>query len=93
MSWLCLDSRIGAWASLQSRPLVGRFDLEKAVAKYVAKYAFGEVPRPPYWSGYRVQPARIEFWQEKPFRLHERLVFSRADANDRKGWRTEYLYP
>lgn len=83
------DSRIGAWASAQSRPMAGRFDLEKAVAKYAAKYAIGNIPRPPYWSGYRIVPARIEFWREKPFRLHERLVFVR----DGEGWRTEVLFP
>jgi pyridoxamine 5'-phosphate oxidase len=83
------DSRIGAWASQQSRPMQGRFDLEKAVAKYAARYAIGEVPRPPYWSGYRVAPERLEFWTDKPFRLHERLIF----VPEGDGWRNEILFP
>jgi len=86
------ESRIGAWASQQSRPLASRFDLEKAVAKYAAKYAVGQIPRPPYWSGFRIVPQRIEFWQDRPFRLHDRLVFIR-DAEAAGGWRTERLFP
>ncbi|MHA1600279.1 MAG: pyridoxamine 5'-phosphate oxidase, partial [Alphaproteobacteria bacterium] len=83
------DSRIGAWASDQSRPLTSRFELEKKVAKYALKYAVGEVPRPPHWSGFRLKPRRIEFWQEGTFRLHDRLVYHR----DGDSWRTERLYP
>ena len=83
------DSRIGAWASQQSRPLESRFALEKAVAFYAAKHAIGEVPRPPYWTGYRIAPISIEFWQDRPFRLHDRLVFTRAG----EGWRKTRLYP
>ena len=83
------DSQIGAWASQQSRPLEGRFELETQVAKFAAKHAIGTVPRPDYWSGFRLTPERIEFWQDRPFRLHDRLVFHRADS----GWRTERLYP
>jgi pyridoxamine 5'-phosphate oxidase len=86
------ESRIGAWASQQSRPLESRFELEKAVAKYAAKYAVGTIPRPPYWSGFRIVPQRIEFWQDRPFRLHDRLVFIR-DADASGGWRTERLFP
>ena len=83
------DSRIGAWASKQSVPMTGRFDLEKAVAKYAAKYAIGEVPRPPFWSGYRIAAERLEFWTDKPFRLHERLIYER----DGEGWRNQILFP
>lgn len=85
------DSRIGAWASQQSRPLEGRFALEAAVAKYAAKHAVGAVPRPPYWSGFRIAPSYIEFWTDKPFRLHERVVYRRKDESD--AWATEMLYP
>ncbi|MBX3453835.1 pyridoxamine 5'-phosphate oxidase [Ferrovibrio sp.] len=84
------DSRIGAWASAQSRPLQGRFELEASVAKYAAKYAIGEVPRPPHWSGFRIAPQSIEFWADRPFRLHDRLVYSRSQDG---GWTTERLYP
>lgn len=90
------DSRIGAWASAQSRPLQGRFELEAQVAKYAAKYAIGDVPRPPHWSGFRIQPHSIEFWADRPFRLHDRLVYRRQSAGDagpRGGWATERLYP
>jgi pyridoxamine 5'-phosphate oxidase len=69
--------------------LESRFALEKAVAEYGLKYAVGEIPRPSFWSGFRVLPARIEFWRDMPFRLHERRVFHR----DGEGWRLEALYP
>ncbi|GAB5503665.1 pyridoxamine 5'-phosphate oxidase [Pyruvatibacter sp.] len=89
------DSRIGAWASQQSRPLEGRFELEKEVARYTAKHAIGEVPRPPYWSGFRIMPQQIEFWRDRPFRLHDRLVFHRQGDVTGNGWdwTTERLYP
>jgi pyridoxamine 5'-phosphate oxidase len=84
-------SRIGAWASKQSRPLESRFALEKRVAEFGLKYAVGDIPRPAFWSGFRVIPARIEFWRDMPFRLHERLVFLRDGEG--QAWRTEMLYP
>ena len=84
-------SRIGAWASRQSRPLEGRFALEKAVAEYTLKFGVGEIPRPDFWSGFRLLPARIEFWRDMPFRLHERRVFHRAPGG--AGWEMEMLYP
>ena len=83
------QSQIGAWASQQSRPLEGRFELEKRVAKFAMKYGAGKVPRPPWWSGFRIAPERIEFWREGAFRLHHRLVFERSPA----GWTTGRLYP
>jgi pyridoxamine 5'-phosphate oxidase len=82
-------SRIGAWASKQSRPLESRFALEKAIAEYTARYAIGEIPRPPYWSGFRIVPKTIEFWHDRPFRLHDRVVFTRKDG----GWEKTRLYP
>ncbi|MBW8618961.1 MAG: pyridoxamine 5'-phosphate oxidase [Hyphomicrobiales bacterium] len=85
------DSRIGAWASQQSRPLESRFALEKAVATNAAKYAIGEVPRPPHWTGFRIRPVEIEFWHDKPFRLHDRIVFRRPAPEG--GWTKARLYP
>lgn len=82
-------SRIGAWASRQSRPLEGRFALEKAVAEYTAKFAIGSIPRPPYWSGFRLVPSSIEFWHDRQFRLHDRVVFE-PDGDE---WKKTRLYP
>jgi pyridoxamine 5'-phosphate oxidase len=84
-------SQIGAWASQQSRPLDSRLAFEKAVAYYTAKYLTGPVPRPPYWRGYCLEPSVIEFWQDRPFRLHDRIVFSR-DRPDAP-WTKTRLYP
>ena len=85
------DSRIGAWASQQSRPLESRFALEKAVATYAAKYAVGHVPRPPHWTGFRIAPLAMEFWQDRPFRLHDRLQFTRSQTD--VPFTTQRLYP
>jgi pyridoxamine 5'-phosphate oxidase len=85
-------SQLGAWASKQSQPLRGRFELEARVAKYTAKFVVGPVPRPPFWSGFCVVPASIEFWEDRPFRLHMRHVYRRA-AEGRPGWAVEELYP
>ena len=83
------DSQLGAWASDQSRPLESRFHLERRVAEVTAKHLVGQIPRPPQWSGFRVRPDLIEFWQDKPFRLHDRLVYSRDGA----AWTTVRLFP
>jgi pyridoxamine 5'-phosphate oxidase len=82
-------SQIGAWASLQSRPLAGKMELMGRVAQFAAKFGVSRVPRPAHWSGFRIRPRRIEFWQDGRFRLHDRLVYERIEA----GWRTEWLYP
>ncbi len=86
-------SQIGAWASDQSRPFDGRFELEKRVARFAAKFGIGAVPRPPFWVGYRVIPNVIEFWTDKPFRLHERLSFERDSASSGNGWSVTHLFP
>jgi pyridoxamine 5'-phosphate oxidase len=84
-------AQIGAWASKQSTALESRLAFEKAIALQTAKFAIGTVPRPPFWSGYRVMPVQIEFWQERPFRLHDRIVFARANLN--APWTKTRLYP
>ena len=80
-------SRLGAWASQQSRALESRFALEKAVAAVTARYGIGEIPRPPYWSGFRITPVEMEFWHDRPFRLHERIIFRRNASSE--PWRKE----
>ena len=85
------QAQIGAWASKQSSPLESRFAFEKAVALMTAKYGVSEVPRPPYWIGYRVMPLAIEFWHERPFRLHDRILFARDAAG--APWTKTRLYP
>jgi pyridoxamine 5'-phosphate oxidase len=85
------ESRIGAWASRQSRPLESRFALEKAVASYALKFGLGEIPRPAYWRGYRIVPQGFEFWAERPFRLHDRLQFTRPAPD--AAWTRRRLYP
>ncbi|MDB5556149.1 MAG: pdxH [Rhizobium sp.] len=82
-------SRIGAWASKQSRPLESRFALEKAVAEYTMKFGIGHIPRPAHWSGFRLRPVSIEFWADRPFRLHDRVEFTRAG----EGWEKVRMYP
>jgi pyridoxamine 5'-phosphate oxidase len=85
------SARIGAWASAQSRPLEGRFALEREAAAWAAKFGLGEVPRPPFWSGYRIAPLRMEFWVNRPFRLHDRLEFRRDTPS--APWRSRRLFP
>jgi pyridoxamine 5'-phosphate oxidase len=90
------DSQIGAWASAQSRPMQGRWAFEKEIAKVATQYALGKVPRPPHWGGFRLRPFEIEFWRDRPFRLHDRLVYRRAgpDAAGTFGpWTTVRLFP
>ena len=82
-------AQLGAWASAQSRPLPDRMAFEKKIAEFGLKFGLGRVPRPPHWSGFRVVPEAIEFWRDRPFRLHERLVFERAEG----GWVTYRLFP
>ncbi|WP_125257541.1 pyridoxamine 5'-phosphate oxidase [Brevundimonas fluminis] len=83
------ESRIGAWASEQSRPLAARADLEDAVVRETARFGEGEVTRPPHWTGWRVVPRAVEFWRDRPFRLHDRLRFDHAG----EGWTKTRLQP
>ena len=85
------QAQIGAWASQQSRPLESRFAFEKAIALTTAKYGVGEVPRPPEWNGYRITPLVMEFWHDRPFRLHDRIEFRRAKEGE--AWTKTRLYP
>lgn len=83
------SARIGAWASKQSQPLESRFALEKRVARITARFPVGAIPRPEFWSGFRLAPECIEFWEQRPFRLHDRVVYHRRDDD----WTSEKLYP
>ncbi|NVJ92741.1 MAG: pyridoxamine 5'-phosphate oxidase [Methylocystaceae bacterium] len=82
-------SRIGAWASRQSQEMEGRWELEKRVAEYTAKFGIGEIPRPDFWGGFRVKPSVIEFWADQNFRLHDRIVYKWSGEN----WETTRLFP
>lgn len=82
-------SQISAWASKQSQPMRGYFELETEVAKFALHFGFGAIPRPPFWSGFRVVPERIEFWLQKPFRRHQRILYERTPD----GWQERWLYP
>ncbi|NVJ69396.1 MAG: pyridoxamine 5'-phosphate oxidase [Alphaproteobacteria bacterium] len=83
-------SRIGAWASKQSREMEGRFEFETAIASYTAKFGAGDIPRPEFWSGFRLKPKYFEFWRDRKFRLHERVTYSLNDSNE---WNLSELYP
>jgi pyridoxamine 5'-phosphate oxidase len=82
-------SQIGAWASDQSRTMQGRFELEKKIATFTAKFGIGAVPRPLHWSGYRLLPDNLEFWDDEKFRLHERIVYTKTENL----WVTDRLFP
>ncbi len=84
-------SKIGAWASKQSRPLKDRTEFKKAIIKEIARFGVGSIPRPPYWNGYIIRPLYIEFWTNGEFRLHDRVIFSRGSVDE--GWITERFYP
>jgi pyridoxamine 5'-phosphate oxidase len=84
------QSQIAAWASKQSQPMEGRFVLEKRVAKYALKWAVGNLPRPEFWSGYRVIPSSIEFWNVRPYRLHDRVLYTRQEDGT---WTAQELFP
>ena len=84
------DSQIGAWASKQSRPMEGRFEFEARILKYTTKFALSTVPRPEHWSGFRLNPRKIEFWQDRKFRLHDRHIYTKNEQGD---WDVETQYP
>lgn len=82
-------SQIGAWASRQSQPLAGRYELERRVSRYVARFGFSQVPRPPFWSGFYLCPDRMEFWLKQPYRLHDRVQYEKTE----EGWVRKRLFP
>lgn len=84
-------AQIGAWASKQSSPLESRLAFETSVARVTARYPLGSIPRPPFWSGFRVAPLAIEFWHDRPFRLHDRIAFTRSQTHET--WTRTRLYP
>lgn len=84
-------ARLGAWASTQSRPLEERLALEKRIAEFALKFGVGDIPRPPHWRGYRIVPLSFEFWRNRPFRLHDRLVFTREGPG--APWAKSRLFP
>jgi pyridoxamine 5'-phosphate oxidase len=84
-------SRIGAWASQQSRPIASRNDLKMAVVKEAARFNIGKIDRPDYWNGYKITPTYMEFWMDKPFRLHDRVIFKRQSADD--AWTYSKYFP
>ncbi len=84
-------ARIGAWASKQSRPMEGRFEFEAEIARYTAKFGAGDIPRPDFWSGFRLVPKYFEFWRDRKFRLHERKTYKLNDQG--QGWDIEEIYP
>lgn len=86
------QSQIGAWASKQSQPIEARFELERRIARYAAKFGLSKVPRPEFWSGFRLAPVRIEFWLKQPFRLHDRALYT-LDSGQPSGWKRQRLYP
>jgi len=87
-------AKLGAWASDQSRAMAGRHELKKRVAQVTARYIGKKVPRPPHWSGYRLAPSYFEFWENRAFRLHERVAYTLIKSGVKKGnWKKEYLFP
>jgi pyridoxamine 5'-phosphate oxidase len=85
------ESQLGAWASLQSQPMKDRAEFEARLAMITQRYEGQTIPRPPHWSGFRIIPRSVEFWSDRPFRLHDRLVFTRPSPQD--PWETQILYP